>query len=395
MGRCEYYDAAPINKMWVRPGTCITTVDHLLSGLYEGHQRLYDPRLTGVRDKKRDKISNGLEWLLERGANGETYTQRGRSDPEPLGHMNTNLLLQLQQGTSKRGMEAIFNMIKMLSIHGYPNPTRSNTFSSQVVIEATPYHDAMVNYSTASPLNIALKSHVIPSVLELILSEHTGRGIKLKDWYDVCPASLAKLATEFGTGEPTNWTEVTYIHKLIGIFHADLHSKSTQWEESYFSEVADIFQAKLKLMIKYDMIDTSEEALLKSIEAALYYIAAGGMPAGRYDEEHFKTSWEKLWDAVRPFAIDASLVHDPTAVLAPHSPSRIHRFAINAKWNPWEFWYQRQDKARLKERHRGSEGMWTGTHHSLRYDRASSSVGVSEWHTVSMEEWCSSFPRSG
>ncbi|KAF5238939.1 hypothetical protein FAUST_5276 [Fusarium austroamericanum] len=256
------------------------------------------------------------------------------------------------------------------------------------------HHDSKRSYRTSSPLSIALKSHVTPSILELMLSEHADRGIKLTDWYDECPTSLVKLATQEDTrGVSVNWTEVSYVDRLIGILHADLHKKWTGWEEEYFGEAADIFQAKLKLMIKYEMIDTSEEALLKSIGSALYSIAADGMQAGGYGQEHIKRSWEKLCDAVKPFATDANLVEDPNGIQLPNAPRRIHRFAIHPEWNPWESWFRRQDEIRREE----WEDMWfwhatTKLFKPMQYDRASS-LGVPEWHTVSMDEWDAFFPR--
>ena len=158
-----------------------------------------------------------------------------------------------------------------------------------------------------------MNSHVSPSVLDLILSEHASRGLKLKEWHKACPPSLAKLARADNCRDDFNiWVEVTYIDELLRTLHADLHSKWTNWEESYSSEVADIFHEKLELMIKYEMIDSSEEALLKSIEHALYDIAKEGMPTGRYDRELVKRSWEILGKAVMPFATDDNLVQHPS-----------------------------------------------------------------------------------
>jgi hypothetical protein len=411
MDRCEYYNAAAIDKLWRRP--CqphITTVDRLLSVVDEGWERPDSAWRAGIRDRKRDQTFNALKWLLERGADGEA----SMCNEVPFcnfamqcGHMSTIFLTQLQRGTSKRGMEVIFNMMKMLSSHGYPNATRSDSLCKQ----ARPSNDihwfnTMVDYYTTSPLELALKSHVIPSVLELMLSEHADRDIKLRDWYDECPPSLAKRAArENSRGASTVWVEVSYIDRLIGTLHADLHNECTKWEENYFGEAADIFQAKLKLMIKYEMIDTSEEALLKSIETALYSIAADGLLAGGYDEEHFSTSWEKLCDAVKPFATDASLVQDPSTAPNGNGPGRIHRFAIDMRWNPWKQWLLREDASRRYdllsesgEIDNVSSLVWESD--SGEYERFflphtfDPDFGIPEWHAVSLDEWCASIPDS-
>ncbi|CAF3468183.1 unnamed protein product [Fusarium graminearum] len=392
MDRCEYCDAAPIYKLWPRPHVVpLEFMELLLGGVHEVSSRC-DNRL-GAR--ARDKISNGLKWLFERGTDGETTNRSWARSSESFDHMSKNLLARLRRGSSKRGMETIFKTMKMLSIHGYPVPTRDDTFPGQVIPDADEWrHDSKRSYRTSSPLSIALKSHVTPSILELMLSEHADRGIKLTDWYDECPTSLVKLATQEDTwGVSVNWTEVSYVDRLIGILHADLHKKWTGWEEEYFGEAADIFQAKLKLMIKYEMIDTSEEALLKSIGSALYSIAADGMQAGGYDQEHIKRSWEKLCDAVKPFATDANLVEDPNGIQLPNAPRRIHRFAIHPEWNPWESWFRRQDEIRREEwKDMRSWHATTKRFKPMQYDRATS-LGVPEWHTVSMDEWDAFFPR--
>lgn len=187
-----------------------TCVDILLRGL--SMMRPENEQQTNIHDKRRENTLNGLKWLLERGAEGRT-TRRFRNYPsndlQLLSHMSTALLASMQLGHSKRSMEALFNMLKMLSSHGYPNPTRSDTFDPAWLFPNN-YEWRCVRlsfYSKVSPMCITLKSHVVPSVLELMLSEHADRGNKLRDRYSECPASLAKIATRidsfFRTTETT------------------------------------------------------------------------------------------------------------------------------------------------------------------------------------------------
>ncbi|KAH7179529.1 uncharacterized protein B0J16DRAFT_347136 [Fusarium flagelliforme] len=262
---------------------------------------------------------------------------------------------------------------------------------------------AKSTYISSSPLGLAMKSHVIPAVLDLMLSEHASRDLKLRDWHDVCPPSLAKLAKEdkcrqavsvawFGiTYASVSWVEVTYIHELLRTLHADLHSKWTNWEESYSSEVADIFHEKLELMIKYEMIDSSEEALLKSIEHALYDIAKEGMPTGRYDRELVKRSWEILGKAVMPFATDDNLVQHPSTAPGVNGPGRIHRYAISSKWNPWKDWFIRED---VTERYNPEDsssvdpGTWVGAGHYQNDVIGHLLDELPDWHTMSLDTWC-------
>ncbi|KAL3606844.1 hypothetical protein FPOAC2_01814 [Fusarium poae] len=415
MDRCEYYNAAPIDMMWRCHSRKImqlprlqTAVDILLNGMNEKGIGSEDEHQTRIRDKKRDMIFNALKWLLERGANGETTrgvetTIWAHEVPKLLGHMSTDLLNQMQRGISKHAMEVIFNMMKILSSHGFPIPTRRDTFSSERLAKTPRWGtDRRRYYFYMTPLTTTLKSHVIPAVLELMLSEHAGRGIKLRDWYDECPASLARLATR-GYNFDVQWTEFTSIDKLIDILYADLHKEHTGWEESYFGEVADIFQEKLKLMIEYEMIDASEEALLKSIGAALYSIAADGMQAGLYDQEQVKTSWEKLGDAVKPFVTDANLVIDPDMQLT-SDLHRVHRFYIDPEWNPWKSWFDRQNYVRYTRSGREWANGYVGggnltittsdwyEWYPMEYEQASS-LGVPEWYTVGLDEWHAYFPQ--
>ncbi|KAL4727248.1 hypothetical protein ACLX1H_006151 [Fusarium chlamydosporum] len=299
MDRCEHYDAAPVNKLWNQPmmqhKTC---VDVLLSNVNEGWDR--DRPSDAWSDRKRDSIFNALKWLLDRGADAEAYmcNEIDGAPVKPCGHMTTGLLRQLQIGTTKRGMEVIFNMIQMLSSHGYPNPTRKDSIRRWGShSDEHWFNDTMMEtYTTESPLDLALKSHVIPDVLELMLKEHASRGLKLRDAYQECPASLVKLST-LENSQTVIWNEVSCIDTLLGTLHADLNNDSTNWSESYFGEVADIFQAKLKLMINYEMIDASEEALLTSIQEALYSIAEDCRRTGCHGEEYFKRTWVKLCEA--------------------------------------------------------------------------------------------------
>ncbi|QPC76113.1 hypothetical protein HYE68_006865 [Fusarium pseudograminearum] len=400
MNQCEYYNAAPVDMMWRRaPTQHVTAVNNLLTGLEEDSELSDDACQTKIHEKKLDNIFDALKWLLERGADGEATICHGRGACKEhpcgavkrLGHMSTNLLKQLQRGSSKHSMEVIVNMIKLLSSYGYVNPTRPTTFA----VQRLPYTrddlpNTMWNYYDSSPLDLALKSHVAPSILELMLSEYADRGIKLKDWYDSCPPTLIKVARqEYYRGSSTKWSHACYIDKLIGTLYSDLHHEATKWEESYFGEVADIFQAKLKLMIKYEMVNALEEALLRSIGSALYSIAADGMQAGRYDEGQPKRSWEKLHNAVRSFANDGNLTERPWATYAPNGPGRVHRFAIDESSDPWGSWYRLQHG--INKRAEGVEGR--KLYPNVLYSNARrDDPDMPRWYTLDLDEWYDALP---
>lgn len=413
MDRCEYYNAAPIDKLWSRrlfPSFQYrTSIDVLLSNVYEDCSRTNstDSQIA-ITDRLRERVFDGLKWLLERGADGATWNCRGSMGDEckngcPIivkpGHMHPILLKQLKIGTSKRGMDVIFDMIQMLSSHGFPTPTRFDSLAQGSFIRnidgKSPWFSQMIckpKYRSSSPLGVAMNSHVSPSVLELILNEHASRGLKLREWHKVCPPSLAKLAGADNCRDDFKiWVEVTYIDELLGKLHADLHSKWTNWEESYFGEIADIFHEKLKLMIKYEMIDYSEEALLKSIEHALYDIAQEGMLAGRYDRELFKRSWEMLGEAVMPFATDVLLVIDSDAEIDFVGPGRIHRYAISSQWNPWKDWFLREyatESYNPEDTSSIDPGTWRSAERYQNYIMARLLHKLPDWHTMSLDDWC-------
>ncbi|SPJ82233.1 uncharacterized protein FTOL_09638 [Fusarium torulosum] len=401
MERCEYFGAAPVNITWNRPALrrC-RPVDLLLLNVDEGNDRRDTADRAALRNRERDNTFYALGWLLERDANGEASMANESSHGVdlPCDHMSSRMLRQFQVGTSKRGSEVLFNMIRMLSRNGYSNPTRRDSVSGWFCIDqAAWFKGTMRDYYTTSPLDLALKSHVMPSLLNLMLEEYEARGLRLRDWHSQCPPSLVQSARRETTIDSSiSWVEISYIDTLVGTLHADLHNETTKWSESYSGEAADIFRAKLDIMIKHEMIDNAERALLGSIGAALYRIAARGRAAGDLGDEHFKMSWEMLCDAVRPFVQDHDLVQDPLPALDDNGPGRIHRFAINSDWNPWKQWLLRRD-ARLRHRKMLASGtirrvptrVWE---HAWQYDLLfilpyANYTQVPAWHTVGLDEW--------
>ncbi|KAF4999326.1 hypothetical protein FGRMN_2554 [Fusarium graminum] len=408
MDRCEYFGAAPVDIIWNRPFLRVCRpVDLLLSNLNEGLERRDTVDRAALRDRQRDNIFYALGWLLERGADGEA--RMANESPYgldlPSGHMSSMILKQFQIGTSQRGSEVLFNMIRMLNRYGHSNPTRSDAITGWLGIDqAAWFKDTMVCYHTTSPLELALKSHVIPSFLELMLEEYSAQGLKLSDWHNECPPSLVGSATLAMTiGTTVNWVEVSHIDTLLGTLHADLHNESTRWNESYSGEVADIFSQKLDIMTKHEMIDNAERTLLLRIEAALYRIADEGRAAGGLGEEHFKMSWEILCNAVRPLARDAALEDNWLTAPGGNGPGRIHRFAIWSHWNPWKDWMLRCD-ARLRHRKMLASGaisqvpagVWecAAQYGSYFIDQHVDYTQVPPWHTVGLDEWIEAVEKS-
>ncbi|KAF9773558.1 hypothetical protein IL306_008613 [Fusarium sp. DS 682] len=424
MNLCEEYDAAPVDLTWcVAPSMKeYRPVDALLLNLDE---RPDNSRSEEFQDEIRDKVFEALKWLLERGADAEAnWVSESFQDQLPpgqqnigFGHMPTRLLKQLQVNIGKRGVDVYLDMIELLSSHGFPNPTRADALRGLIATDNDPYHHPTLtwmtkdqypfcdrtmteNYFTSSPFSLALKSHIPLRLLELMLKEYASRGVRLRDWYDQCPEGLEIT----GRGQQRDgcfWTQNGLIEELLEKLHASLHSPFlTHWKESYHGEVADIFREKLNIMIKYDMIDEEEEALLKSILAALDTIMAEISAAGGVRAIHFKTSWLTLCEAVRPFCSDD---YDLKWVYVmnrlPKRHNRVHKFIIREMWDPWREWFVRSDawrRLKLTKEALGEDAFSSRTqacwecHYDYKGEfvwRFFSGENMPEWYQVDFYEW--------
>ncbi|KAM0559304.1 hypothetical protein ACHAPJ_004323 [Fusarium lateritium] len=404
MARCEQFDAAPVNILWKKLSSMrFRPVERLLWNL-DQHGR--GEASTEDRDFIRARIYRSLEWLVKRGADARPWMALNVDGSEhgTFEHMPTHLLIQFQLGNSKTCTADLCGMIQLLSNHGFPNPTRCDSLGGWMTMtEDLWFRDKMAHYLTKSPMDLAFKSHVPPCLLDLMLSEYDDRDLKLTNWYANVPSKLFDLAKESDYDGTFNfcWVEVSYIDRLLGTLHADLHNASTKWTETYPGEVADIFEEKMKLMIKHQAVDTSEQALLKSIHKALCDITAVGIEAGGLGDAHFKLSWEKLCNAVRPFAIDTNLALNPSTQPGKAGPGRIHKFAIDVTWNPWWSWFLREDATNryqmmeaagtARAKREVSSRKWERKDEYFDYFLKPFVRKVDElpdWHSLNLDDWC-------
>ncbi|KAF5719838.1 hypothetical protein FGLOB1_1036 [Fusarium globosum] len=425
MRLCGECRAAPVEMSWpVRPSWReYRPIDALLLNLDERHD---SPRSEQLQNKIRISVYEALEWLLEKGASGEANLVseslngfRYQRLDMGLGHMPTRLLKQLQLDIGRPGVEMYLKMIELLSSYGFPNPTRSNALDGVVATDNLPfYHPAcdwadtqpypFVNgaivdtYFTESPLDLALKSHIPPRLLELMLKEYASRGVSLLTFYKECPEGLKKTCKGKRPRIDDDWVGVSSVGTLIGTLHADLHSTSvTRWRASYPGEVADIFRQKLDIMVKYGMIDVLEETLLKSILGALDAITAQITAAGRVVPMQFMRSWVTLCEAVRPYcAGEYEFLYDINRAIFRNGPGRVHEFVIDTEWNPWYMWFMWSDACRRRdlaiwnigraEFHKNRRYFWQKHHgYEIEYilgyfDRDQ----VQPWYEVDVVEWC-------
>jgi hypothetical protein len=400
----------------------VSTVDALLLNLDE---RPDNSRSEQLQDEIRGKVFESLKWLLKRGADAEAnWVSESFEDELPPGrqnigfdHMPTRLLKQLQVNIGKRGVDVYLDMIELLSSHEFPNPTRDGALGGLIAMDSPPYHHSALTwmskaqypfcdrtmkekYFVCSPLDLAFKSHIPPRLLELMLKEYASRGIRLRDSYNQCPEGLEKTARGQGRND-CSWDHKGLINGLVGDLHAALHSPSlTHWKESQHGEVAGDFRQKLNIMIKYEMIDEEEEAVLRSILAALDTITAEISAAGGVCAAHFKSSWIKLCEAIRPFCSDDyDLMYDASVRFRPAVPRRVHKFIIGTWWNPWYEYFVRSDAwRRLKltkealgddEFSSRAQRCWE-CHYDYEWEfvnRYFTLQNMPEWYEVDYDEW--------
>ncbi|KAG9506720.1 hypothetical protein J7337_000256 [Fusarium musae] len=425
MRLCDEHRAAPVEMSWpVRPSWReYRPIDALLLNLDEQHT---SPRSEQMQQVIRASVYVALQWLLEKGADGEANLVseslngfRYQRLDMGLGHMPTRLLKQLQLDIGKPGIDMYLYMIELMSSYGFPNPTRPNALDGVLATDTSPFYHPVCNwadtepypfvegaitetYFTEHPLDLALKSHIPPRLLELMLQEYASRDVSLLSFYNECPEGLKKTCKGKRPRVDDEWVGVSSIGTLIGTLHADLHSPSvTRWRASYPGEVADIFRQKLDIMIEYEMIDVLEQALLKSILAALDTITAQITADGCIVPMQFMRSWVALCNAVRPYCADEyEFMQDISRTIHRNGPGRVHEFAIDTEWNPWYMWFVWFDACRRRDLtiwnisgvtfHENRRYFWQ-KHHGYEiefilgyFDRDQ----VQPWYEVDVLEWC-------
>ncbi|KAF5719839.1 hypothetical protein FGLOB1_1037 [Fusarium globosum] len=180
-----------------------------------------------------------------------------------------------------------------------------------------------------SIMQIMLQSAVPPALFEVFLNKMlSDRGMTLR----------SRLAP--GHRVDIDWHEWTGLHDLVHILFDDLFAP---WiykgdSPSYFS---DTFEAKIKLLIKYDGIDGNEQSALENILEALRRIEAKQRDNGGLNFERDGTwCWREICLSIyqtpflgRRVGNRYSQEYYPQAI-NPINERRVHEFAI-----PGMLWY--------------------------------------------------------
>ncbi|KAM5343137.1 hypothetical protein ACJ41O_014103 [Fusarium nematophilum] len=411
MDRCEKFEAAP------KPGTDTDTdTDTEWSSTVVGCQcRYLEHRVHRPVDIVLESLVNNealteschdaLVWLLDRNHSAErgpeergesigpddtdtepdeTDTEPGDADTEPedtepdntepdeTKYMSAVLPNLLQKGSSTKRVEGICRIIRLLKDRGLEMPfdlylpKLLDDKNEPEPARGDPWWDVPLDTVTCmSAVTLAMKSHCPPSFLEFVLRGFEGQARQLAahDKLQLCPEQIECCArcVPWEDAERLGLLGFTDVDVLLANLHADLLYPSTRWSESYPGEVADIFEEKLNLLVRYKAATEAEQRLLSSILGALREMgamsqASGGLDRGR-DE---KDCWVRLWMSVAPFAAHPETVDQPVmsySLLAmmqkeylsqpEHRPQRLHRFLFHKDHNPWQVFFKRQ--ARKKD----------------------------------------------
>ncbi|KAM0552634.1 hypothetical protein ACHAPJ_007731 [Fusarium lateritium] len=289
----------------------------------------------------------GLMWLYSKGYSVRNWWNFMKVPGSP-NLMPEVLLNLLQSGSSRHEAEGLCGMIRFLSDQGLPmplwvDPDRSPAFDDKEEPQDDFNPGNTWHYLT---MQIALRSHCPPMVLEILLQEFARRNFfltscamdtmeappELKDWFDAQPPA------EGYDGSP--WFIEDDIDDVISGLYADLMDPSG-WNEEYKGETVAIWEAKLNLLVRYRALDEFEHAVFVGILDALREIAKMDKPHPSTMANDEKIRWVALCKSVQVFANMPEL-HPSEGWFEPEFPEKIrrpHRFVIHQEWNPWKDWY--------------------------------------------------------
>jgi hypothetical protein len=317
------------------------SIDILLSRIIKGE---WNPNFT-----------NALMWLCSKGFSLQHWPRHHHSLSSQRNMMPESLIQLFQRGIADPGkVQGVCKMIQFLSGQGLPiplrvNPERAPGFREK---ERQEYKEVCVCARCGPPghpawhentMEIALRSHCPPMILEILLQEYTKRGLFLtdlelntwapppamEDWYDA--------QESFFHGRPHHepWFIETDFAMVVTCLYRDLMEPTSDWEEEYPGEAADIWEAKMKLLIRYSAIDEHELSLYQGILKALRDIAEMAKPTPATHESDGKYRWSAFRKAIRDSASAPELMStnwdssDWSEEEFPEETRRPHRFYID------------------------------------------------------------------
>ena len=334
MKRCAEFGSAP-DKHWDLEVPCGQShvthrpVDILLESALRGLAPIekYVQALQWLVDHGYDVYEqklhqNDVIWARESG--GKDWMRRldpllkSKSMPEMV-------IRSLQRIHDRNETEGICQMIRMLLAHGC----------------LLPY-----NMDEQKPLDIAMRSYCPPHFLELLLEQYKQYGASVKYWREGCPESMTTWVSHeryvdadwFTERVLQRWAQKSCLGDLAGQLFYDLMLMREDLRDQYYGEVSDVFEEKVKLLIKYEFVDETEQRALVGVVEALRDITLMADRSGDLDiDRDGKACWTRLFDALRLSAADANIASGRRTL---EGPQRIHRFIFDETRNPWSSYYK-------------------------------------------------------
>ncbi|KAH7270864.1 uncharacterized protein BKA55DRAFT_589216 [Fusarium redolens] len=341
--RCYQLARPPIHLEWKVSCQCPADKPHK-------HHRPIDDVLEclAIGSVPTDRCIEAISWLLSKGYEAnEQKDQIWYRNNRHCDHMPELLIDLLGKTSDKVRVEGICEIISMLRNHGYSLPFHMNL------------HKYYISwYDQKSKPGLILRSWV---------------GM----WHYVLP----------------HWRQSTNFGNVLWGLFLDIADPLTSWKESYQGEAVDIFEKKMQLLIDYQLVELKEVKVLRRLVRVL---RENPPNFDLIDEDHDgKEYWEKLCATL--------------GLLRKMAPTRgrLHRFIIEAEWNPWTVWhdYKMQDpKHRANLSHpwmkcygwsliRRRNGMWydPGWYMRAEHDRGNGvkryKHSLPKWNLVNYDEF--------
>ncbi|KAJ4130308.1 hypothetical protein NW768_007291 [Fusarium equiseti] len=334
MGRCAEFDAAP-DMHWDLQYPC-------------RHQHLTHKPVDVLLESARLGLSpigksiKALQWLMDhdydvyeqklhrhdiqwaRASGGKNWMRK--LDPLLKSQRMPEVLIHLVNVSTDRDQtEGICQMIRMLLTHGC----------------LLPY-----NLGRYKPLDIAMRSHFPPCFLELVLDQFKQHDARVKEWRDDCPESMIKwVGYELWIDDNSlterllqRWAQMSCLAGLACRLFDELIRIRQMCKERYYGDISDVFEEKVKLLIKYEFVDETEQRALVSIVEALRDITSMIDPSENVNfERDGEACWTRLFNGLRISAADENIA---SVWETSEGPQRIHRFIFDETRNPWSSCYR-------------------------------------------------------
>ncbi|KAF5704836.1 hypothetical protein FMUND_12335 [Fusarium mundagurra] len=276
------------------PHTHHRPIDELLESVYLGKAPI-------------GKCVDTLKWLLDRGCDmkeqGDQHWYKGN---EHYDHVPEFLITILSKSPDRTYTEGICQMIDLLQSHGYSLPFTMNMYTYWRREKRNRRFPGLI----MKPMEVALRSHCPPCLLELVLRDYMRRFVKFKVSHVRPPPLMDRWAGYYSYVEQgadrvvkQPWWKFTNLLDTVWGLFLDLTDESSGWAEEYSGEAADIFEQKIEILKEYRVADLDERKILRKIVKAMRSLTTpikASISAAAHDREA-QRCWETLYSVLIPF----------------------------------------------------------------------------------------------